>query len=83
MNVYQYHQLSHGRQLDTLERSGVLLAEIDRSFYHIKLYQVDNFYVEVYYHSHFNVAVNIHPFTHPDCLEPYLQQINIEALLFV
>jgi hypothetical protein len=83
MNVYQYHQLSHGKQLDTLERSGVLLAERDRSFYHIKLYQLENFYVEVYYHSHFNVVVNINPFTNLDCLEPYLQQIDVDALLYV
>lgn len=83
MNVYQYNQLSDGKQLDTLEQSGVLLAERERSYYHIKLYQVDNFYVEVYYHTHFNVVVNINPFTNTDCLDPYLQKIDIEPLLFV
>lgn len=83
MNVYQYNQLSDDSQLDTVEQSGVLLAERDRSFYHIKLYQVDDFYVEVYYHTHFNVVVNIDSFTNTDCLEPYLQKIDIEALLCV
>ena len=83
MNVYQYNQLSDFSQLDTVEQSGVLLAERDRSFYHIKLYQVENFYVEVYYHTHFNVAIDIHPFTDTDCLEPYLQKIDIDSLLCV
>ena len=83
MTVYQYHQLTDGKQLDMLEQSGVLLAERERSFYHIKLYQVGSFYVEVYTHTHFNVVVNINPFTNLDCLEPYLAQIDIEALLCV
>lgn len=83
MNVFQYTQLNNGQQQDVLEHSGVLLAERQRSFYHIKLYQMDNFYVEVYYHSHFNVVVNINAFTNTDCLEPYLQNIDIDALLYV
>lgn len=83
MNVYQYNQLSNGQQLDTIEQSGVLLAERERSYYRIKLYQVDSFYVEVYYHTHFNVVVNINPFTNTGCLEPYLQKIDIEPLLYV
>ncbi|HZF65149.1 MAG TPA: hypothetical protein VEZ55_11710 [Chitinophagaceae bacterium] len=83
MNIFQYTQLTTGQKQDVLEKAGVLLAERERSFYQIKLYQVEEFYVEVYLHSHFNVVVNINAFTNVDCLDPYLQSINIDELTCV
>ena len=81
MTIYQYHQLEEKNQLDTVEQSGVLIAERDLPFCRVKLYQVENFYVEIYHHTHFNVVVNINSFTNTDCLNPYLEQINIEGLV--
>ncbi len=81
MMVFHFHQLSEKEQLDTLEESGVFIAERHRPFYNIKLYQIDGFYVELYHHTHFNVVVNINCFTNTDCLDPYLQSIDVEALI--
>lgn len=80
MNIYQYHQLEEKNQLDALDQSGVLIAEREAAFCRIKLYQVENFYVEIYHHTHFNVVVNINSFTNTDCLTPYLENINIDSL---
>ena len=80
MTIYQYHQLEEKNQLDALEQSGTFIAEREAAFCHVKLYQVDNFYVEIYHHTHFNVVVNINSFTNTDCLAPYLEQIDIHSL---
>lgn len=81
MNVFVFHKLPEKHQLDTLEDQGVLIAERDGAFYNIKLYQIDGFYVELYFHTHFNVVVNINCFTNTDCLDPYLESIDLDALM--
>lgn len=83
MNVFDFHSLSEKEQLDTLEEKGVLIAERNGAFfYSIKLYQIDGFYVELYFHTHFNVVVNINCFSNTDCLDPYLENIDVDALIF-
>ena len=81
MNVFDFNGLSEKQQLDTLEETGVFIAERQRPFYDIKLYQLEGFYVELYYHTHFNVIVNVNCFSNTDCLEPYLQSIDLDALI--
>jgi hypothetical protein len=83
MNVFDFHSVCEKKQLDILEQEGVLIAERVGSFYNIKLYQIDSFYVELYFHTHFNVVVNINCFTNTDCLDPYLESIDIDALILV
>lgn len=81
MTVFHFHRLSEKQQLDILENSGVFVAERQGAFYNIRLYQLESFYVELYYHTHFNVVVNINCFTNTDCLDPYLEAIDVEALI--
>jgi hypothetical protein len=47
----------------------------------ILLYQVDSFYVEVFYHRKNNVISRTRSFSNPDQLEPYMVHINILQLL--
>ena len=81
MNVFDFHRLNEKQQLDTLEDAGVFIAERDGAYYNIKLYQVDGFYVELCFHTHFNVVVNINCFSNTDCLDPYLESIDVDALI--
>ncbi len=82
MTVFNFHELSEKLQLDTLEQNGVLIAERKGAFfYQVKLYQLEGFYVELYFHTHFNVVVNINCFTNTDCLDPYLENIDVDALM--
>ena len=83
MNIFDFHSLTEKLQLDTLEQQGVFIADRDGAFYNIKLYQLDGFYVELYFHTHFNVVVNINCFTNTDCLDPYLESIDVDALILV
>ena len=81
MNIFDFHRLNEKQQLDTLEKSGVFIAEMNGPYYNIKLYQVNGFYVELYFHTHFNVVVNINCFTNTDCLDPYLENIRLDELI--
>ena len=82
MTVFQFHALSEKQQLDTLKHSGVLIAERKGAFfYQVKLYQLGSFYVEIYYHTHFNLVININSFSNTDCLDPYLENIDVDALM--
>ena len=82
MTIYYFTQLTESLQLKALNEFGVLIAERKAAYCDIKLYQVNGFYVEVFHHTHFNVIVNINPFTNMDLLDPYFEQMNIDTLVF-
>ena len=65
----------------SLWEKGVLLAERTEGFYTMKLYQVHDIYVEVSWHTHFNVALKATTFSDTERLAPYLQDISLENLL--
>ena len=64
----------------SLWEKGVLLAERTEGFYTMKLYQLHDIYVEVRWHTHFNVALKATTFSDTERLEPYLQDISLENL---
>lgn len=79
MTLYQFKSLSDFEQAEAVW-NGTLLAHREDGFFRILLYQVDSFYVEVYYHKAANVLSSFRPFTTTKLLEPYLQDINIEDI---
>ncbi len=74
--------MTEDSQIKAVDQSGVLIAERKSAYYIILLYQVNGFYVELYLHTHFNVIVNINPFTNMDLLDPYFEKMNINSLVF-
>lgn len=73
-------QMTQMEQADVIMEKGVLVAKRTDGFYNILLFQVDSFYAEIYYHSHFNVIIKIRTFSNTNALEPYLAQIEIANL---
>jgi hypothetical protein len=63
-----------------LWEKGVLLAERTEGFYTLRLYQLHDIYLEVVWHTHFNVALKATTFTDTEGIEPYLEQISLENL---
>ena len=63
-----------------LWEKGVLLAERTTGYHKLMLYQLHDIYVEVVWHTHFNVALRVTTFTDTDHLEPYLEKISLESL---
>jgi hypothetical protein len=75
-----FDQLSEAKQTDVIWENGTFLDRRSEGFYNVLLFQIDDFYTEVYYHSHFNVIIKIESFSDTDRLEPYLDHITLPPL---
>jgi hypothetical protein len=75
----QFKAFSEDSQSNIIHRQGVLISTRRTDEYKVLLYQIDGFYVEVFYHptDHF---IRIESFTGTEKLNPYLHQISIEDL---
>ncbi len=62
-----------------LWEKAVWLAERTEGYYKTSLYQLHNMYLEVTWHTHFNVVIKVCGFTDTDHLEPYLEDISIDG----
>jgi hypothetical protein len=82
MNIDHFTQLSEGDQLKLIHASGIQIAERKSAYCDVKLYQLGGFYIELYHHTHFNVIVNINAFTSLDMLDPYLDSVVIDNLIY-
>ena len=81
MKLQFFRSLSEHEQFAVIESEGVLIGEREENYYTIRLFAFDNFYTELYAHSHFNVIVRTKCFTGTKGLEPYLESIDISSLL--
>ena len=81
MTLYHYRLLNDNLQIKIIENEGVLIDERIKYPYKILLYQVDSFYVEKHTHLHFNVIHKIKSFSGTQHLAPYLNKIDISALV--
>lgn len=75
-----YTTTSEIERARALWEKGVLLAERTVGYHKLMLYQLHDIYVEVVWHTHFNVALRVTTFTDTDQLEPYLEKISLESL---
>ena len=69
------------RQIELLWSAGVLIGARQEDFHKVLLYQIDGFYVEVFYQYFQGKMVKIQSFSQTDQLDPYLKSINISSLL--
>lgn len=77
MTADEFKLLDETLQEIIIAECGVLLATRDGLFHFILLYQVESFYVEVYYEQMEKKVVNIISFSSTELLDPYLGQIDI------
>jgi hypothetical protein len=80
MTSAEFSNLDEHAQTMTLIDKGVYLSERQYKNFSILLYQVDNFYVEIYHNLCYNVLQGFSSFEDEAALEPYLQKIDISQL---
>lgn len=80
MSLSEFSRLHESAQAQVLIERGIFLAERLYKSIMIFLYQVDDFYVEVYHNLRFNVIQGITGFKDEDVLQPYLESIDISQL---
>ncbi len=80
MKLYDFKFLDDKSQAEVLFNYGVLIAERLYKDLVIQLYQINSFYVEVYYNAIFKMVQGINSFDNLTRLEPYLSSIDISFM---
>jgi hypothetical protein len=80
MKLYDFKFLDDKSQAEVLFNYGVLIAERLYKDLVIQLYQINSFYVEVYYNAVFKMVQGINSFENLSRLEPYLSSIDISFM---
>jgi hypothetical protein len=76
MTLYQFVAMDEMEQAEAIW-DDVFIADREDEEHKILLYQIDAFYVEVYYHKEYNVIRKFRPFSSTEQLAPYLDNIVI------
>jgi hypothetical protein len=82
MTPRDFNSLDELTQAEILLERGVLVAERIYKNFEIMLYQVHEFYVEVYYHTRFKMIQGFRAFASMKALDPYLEEIDISSLTY-
>jgi hypothetical protein len=80
MTVTEFTLLDETTQTEILIEHGIFLTERLYKNFAILLYQIDNFYVEVYHNIRFNVMQGMRSFEDDEALQPFLESIDISCL---
>lgn len=81
MTLHHFNALAQDRQRKALLHKGVFLADRLTETFCVYLFQVDKFYVEIFFIRENDEIVWIKSFESTDELEPYLEKINISSIL--
>lgn len=81
MTLNEFRLLDAEEQTDRLHREGVYIGKQKKGRHTILLYQLDSFYVEVFYAKHRCLVRRVHSFSSTDGLDPYLAHMDVEPLL--
>ena len=80
--VYEtYNQLQQEKQMDLLMKRGVLLVECRRFNLRLRLFGLDNFYVEIYSTEETGEVIAVNAFDDLSTLDTYLEKIDISELV--
>src|SRR5881227_1575585 len=80
MHFYDFIQLNETEQIEILWYNGEQIGRRKEEDHLILLYQVEGFYVEVFYHNKERVIKKYLSFECTDHLEPYLDTIDISLV---
>jgi hypothetical protein len=80
MDITDFNFMDGIAKTEVLASEGVFLAERNDGCFRISLYQVKDFYVEIYYHKTRFFYICIRTFKESSELYPYLQDIDISEV---
>ncbi len=80
MTLYDFNLLDEQKQADAVWEHGVHLCNRKLGRQCIALYQIDAFYVEVFYNQKQNRITKLRSFQSTEALRPYFHLIRINGL---
>lgn len=81
MTLYEYLLLRPEEQASATWQHGAFIAVADKGALKVLLYQIDSFYVEVYYNCKLGRIEELRSFDSTDQLDPYLEAIDLSGLV--
>lgn len=81
MTLYDYILLRPDEQANITWTHGAFIAVADKGSLKVLLYQIDSFYVEVYYNCELGRIEEFRSFDSTDQLDPYLAAIDLSELI--
>ena len=81
MHVHHFDNFDMDAKACITWQNGVHLCCRAHGSYYMALYRLDDFYVEIQYHTSFDGVASIHTYTCEDQLQSYLDEIDINYLL--
>jgi hypothetical protein len=82
MNLSDFHTLSHQQKIDTLYQQGVYIGKRKLEELTVLLFQLESFYVEVFYKKYRTHFIHLNCSGSTSLLDPYLSQIEVEHLVY-
>lgn len=80
MTLAAFQQLSYFQRTKALEKAVCLRGRKDGEHL-VLLYQLEGFYLQVYYHRMWRQVVSVNAFDDPALLDPYLENMQVRLPL--
>jgi hypothetical protein len=77
MTLEQFNELNYEGQLRATQKA-VCIAGREVNKFKVLLFQLNDFYIEVYYNARLNFISQLIPFRSTDHLQPYLEKIQLQ-----
>jgi hypothetical protein len=81
MTLFDFQILAQNEQIDLLYREGVYVGKRKQGDHTLVLYQLESFYVEVWYLQYRKWIEKLHCFRSTSLLDPYLDLMDLEHLV--
>lgn len=82
MTLFDFQLLSQNEKIDLLYEQGVYIGKRKEEGLTVLLYGLESFYVEVFYKKYRCFITRVHCFNSTVFIEPYLDQIDVEHLVY-
>jgi hypothetical protein len=79
--MLNFHVMDESKKIQILHQQGIYIGKRKHLNVCMVLYQLESFYVEIYYRKYRMYITNIEVFEDTVLLEPYLHQIDVEHLV--
>ena len=81
MTQEEFDKYSLNKQADIVWKIGVLIANRQEGRFTVMLYQIEGFYVEVFYSKNGKKIPGVRSFEDIKYLEPYLNEMDVNSLI--
>ncbi len=81
MTLHDFYTLSSEAQRKAVQQKGIFLMSRDKEGIRVFLFALEGIYIEAFFNSSLSRIEHVRAFTSVDLLTPYLEKIDITALL--